>query len=200
MVYGCLCAALAGGCPGGSSKGRDAGPSDGSSDARSWGALPSPPLDDLVREAVAKGPPPATPVAYQTPVRVTVPPPPVVDVAWLPRDQHGRPVLLDDGVLRYVIDLGKRDPVFAMARCARMLSGCPQRPEVTGGRTVDACWASVPICATDQPWTESAACCPARCPQLYEELRERGYGPLAANRRAVASMCFNGLREQLGAR
>jgi hypothetical protein len=148
---------------------------------------------------MAKGPPPAVPVPYPTPPQVTVPQPPAVDLSALARDEGGRPVLLDDGALRYVVEVEKRDPVFAMARCARMLSGCPQRSENGGGRTVDACWASVPTCTTDQPWTESAACCPARCPDLYRRLRQLGYGPRDANRRAVESPCFNGLREQLGA-
>jgi hypothetical protein len=184
--------ALLGGCRGGSAQKRDAG-----GDVRIWGMQPSPALDELVRQAMEKGPPPVPPVPYAPPARVTVPALPAVDVSWLPRDEQGRPVLLDDGVQSYVVDVYKRDPVFAMARCARLLSGCPQRPEVTGRRSVDACWASVPVCATDQPWTESAACCPARCPELYSRLREIGYGERDANRRAVESTCFNGLREQL---
>src|SRR5687767_3610822 len=93
---------LAAGCSGGSSKGRDAGPADAGADVRQWGAYPSPPLDQLVTEAVAKGAPPAAPVPYPTPPRVTVAQPPPVDVSWLPRDEQGRPILLDDGVLRYV--------------------------------------------------------------------------------------------------
>jgi hypothetical protein len=191
---------LIAGCSGGSSKARDAGPPDAGADARQWGAYPSPPLDQLVTEALAKGAAPAVPAPYPPPARVTVAQPPPVDVSWLPRDEQGRPILLDDGVLRYVVDLNKRDPVSAMGRCARMLSGCPQRTDVAGARTIDACWASVPACATNQPWTETAACCPARCVDLYRKLRELGFDDRAANRRAVESLCFNGLREQLEAR
>jgi hypothetical protein len=198
VVFAHLSGVLVGSCGGGPSQRRDAGTGDGSAGATGWGAHPSPPLDDLVRAAVAKAPPPVPRVPYATPAPVTVPSPPAVDVSWLPRDERGRPVLLNDGVLRYTVDVDKREPIFAMARCARMLSGCPQRADVTAGRSIDACWASVPTCATDQPWTESAPCCPARCPELYRTLRELGYGPLDANRHAVESMCFNGLRERLG--
>jgi hypothetical protein len=187
---------LTGGCREGSSHKADAGARDAGGDASVWGPHASPPLADLVREAVAKGPAPSPPEPYKTPSPVTVSPPPAIDVSWLPRDEKGRPMLLDDGVFRYLV-VDKRDPVSGMAGCTRMLSRCPEPPDVASGRTIDACWASARACATDQPWTEAAACCPPTCAELYRQLRLLGYGDLAANRRTVESMCFNGLREQL---
>ena len=189
---------IAGGCHGGPAQGRDAGAPEGGTDPKVWGPYPSPPLDPLVAEAVAKGAPPSPPVPYSSPAPVSVPQPAPVDLSALPRDDRGRPVLYDDGVMSFRLNPDKRDPVMAMGRCALMLSSCPQRADVAGRRTIDACWASAPICATDQPWTEGAACCPVRCVEVYRRLRELGYGELEANRRAVSSMCFNGLREQLG--
>ena len=87
--------------------------------------------------------------------------------------------------------------VFAMARCARMLWLCQQRITQDGPSTPVG--PPSPPARPTSRGTRATPCCPARCPQLYRQLRELGYGPRDANRRAVESMCFNGLREQLGA-
>ena len=57
---------------------------------------------------------------------------------------------------------------------------------------------SAPACATNQPWTESAACCPVRCRELYETLRGMGYPHRDAHRLTISSLCFNGLTQLLG--
>lgn len=160
---------------------------------------PSPPLDDLVREAMISQPPPTAPAPYTRPAPIRVPPLVPPDLSWLPKDDQGRPILEETQGARLIVNTSRRDPITAKGACIALATHCAQRSETPNARTLDACWAYAPSCATDQPWLESAACCPRRCADLYARLRELGYTRLDATWLTMDSNCFNGRKEFLEA-
>jgi hypothetical protein len=116
---------------------------------------------------------------YRRPQRVEVPPLPPVDLARLPTDAQGRPVLGGSAGSEIVADKqAKRRPVNVLAACSSLVSRCVKPPE----RTLDACFFSAPRCASAQPWNDPAytPCCPAECWAGYERQRIAGMAPLAA--------------------
>src|SRR5262249_4095135 len=131
-----------------------------------------PPLDQLVREATAKGPPKGDATPYVTPPSITVPPLRKVDASSLPKDEKGRPILNETLGVRLVYDAKLHDPITAMGACVDLATACVQPPSTSNRRTEDACWASTPKCATNRPWAEGKDCCPARCQDLYTRLRK----------------------------
>ena len=173
----------------------DAGAADGGVPV----GVPSPPLADLLSAAVAKGPPPTPPVAYPTPATVATPEVTRPDLSVLPHDDAGRPILMESGDVRMVVGPTRQDAVTAAGACMARVGACLQPGSLTAAQTVDACWASVPRCATDQPWTETGTCCPLRCAELYAALRSQGYDARVAHLRTIQSVCWNGLAQALGA-
>lgn len=172
------------------------GSSTGAADAATTGTE-SPPLADLVRDAVAKGPPPGGEPPYIRPNPIDVPDVAAPDLGFLPRDQQGRYILSEQDGVRMTANPRLRNAVTAMGACISRVTRCMDPPATPGGRSLDACWAHVPRCATTQPWMEATACCPPRCAELYESLRTLGYPLLDAHDRTMESMCFNGLTQIL---
>jgi len=156
----------------------------------------SPSLDELVKTAVAKGPPKAKGAAYVRPAKIAVPPLKPLDLSWLPKDSSGKGYLNETLGARLVYDPTKRDPITGKGTCVALATHCVQPVAVEHGRSVDECWMSTPRCQTNQPWIE-ADCCPSRCLELYESLRKLDYSELEASDRTMASYCFPSLREYL---
>jgi hypothetical protein len=97
---------------------------------------------------------------------------------------------LPDGVAWF--DPALRTPVTAAAECASAVLACfePQQRNFAG------CFASVPVCPTDSPWTaEGPACCAAACPVRYQELRRQGRDEPTAMAAAIweAPSCMPGV-------
>lgn len=168
---------------------------------RAGGGHASPPLAELVDIAVAKGPPKEPDPSYTAPARVDVPPRRAPDLDVLPRDEEGHPVVAEAFGVRIRVNDERRDAVTAMGACVDRVASCVEPRERAGGRSIDACWIHVPRCATDRPWDEAGGCCPVRCIELYEALRERAYSDREASLHTMQSDCFNGMRELMeGAR
>ena len=94
------------------------------------------------------------------------------------------------------IDPTLRTPVTALGRCTRWIAAC-----VDGAtRTLDDCARSVPPCATERPWEEVSACCPAACFAAYQAARRAGAEPLAAARATyfADASCFPGVAAARG--
>jgi len=119
-------------------------------------------------------------------------------LSWLPQDAKGRAVLEEVNGTSMTVNTKRRDAVTATGACVALVTRCQQPPSTPNARSLDACWISAPACATNQPWTEAAACCPVRCRELYETLRGRGYPHRDAHRLTISSLCFNGLTQLLG--
>ena len=154
-----------------------------------------PSLETLVKAATNKGPP-SNPAKdpYVRPNHIEVPPLRPSSADALPKDDAGRPTLGDMFGVHVTIDVNKRDPLTGMGTCLELTSRCMQPPRTPNARTLDACWTSVPQCSTKQPWRESP-CCPSRCIELYERLRQLGYAQLETHDRVTDSFCFNSLTE-----
>lgn len=76
---------------------------------------------------------------------------------------------LPDGVVW--MDPTLRTAVTAAAECAGAMLACYE-PSV---RNYAGCFASVPVCSNDTPWTsEGPACCAAACATRYQQLRREG--------------------------
>lgn len=134
---------------------------------------------------------------YEPPDPVEVPTLPAVPElsSALPRDAEGRPILGEAADVRLVVEAPpSRGPVDALAACAALVSYC-----VSPERSLDACMASAPRCATEQPWDEPA-CCPSACQDGYEAQRRAGAMPIQAFRRVLFrdARCIPGLAERLG--
>ncbi len=139
------------------------------------------------------------PATYRRPARVEVPPLPQTDLgaltSALPKDAQGRPIVGSSGPggASLVLEQQKEPgPVNALARCSALVTYC----YAPGERELDACFFSVPRCATAQPWKESDACCPDACWDRYEAARKEGRPPLAAFDAALfrEGGCVPGLR------
>jgi hypothetical protein len=77
--------------------------------------------------------------------------------------------VLPDGVVW--MDPTLRTPVTAAAECAGAMLACYEH----GVRNYAGCFASVPVCSSDTPWTsDGPACCAAACATRYQELRRQG--------------------------
>lgn len=135
--------------------------------------------------------------SYDRPPSVTVPPLERPDLTAFPRDDAGRPMLISVPGAELLIDETQRDPVFTLATCGALISGC-----VSPQRTLDACVVSAPICATSTPWTESALCCPAACRDRFESQRAAGVSAFDAFKQVYFDDpgCFPGVLELLGGR
>jgi hypothetical protein len=128
---------------------------------------------------------------------VSFTPPPLPDPATLglPASGAGTYLLTRAPGVELRLDPNLRDPVTAVARCARWITLCVSPPE----RTLDDCTRSAPHCATDEPWLESAECCPASCFAAYEVQRAAGVSPMLALERVLFDdgACVPGLRALL---
>ena len=116
---------------------------------------------------------------YRRPQPVVVPPLPEADLSGLPKDAQGRPVLSQSGGAALVLDKpAKLQPVNVLAACSALVTRC-YKP---GERELDACFMSVPRCASAKPWDDPAytPCCPAQCWQQYEARRIAGMPSQAA--------------------
>lgn len=167
-------------------------------DASANAGGPSPPLDELVAAATAKGAPNEG-VAYSTPAHVDSPLPKPQDLSGLPKDSQGRIVLIESQGVQIVVNPALRDAISAKGACLHRVANCLDPATMPGTSGVDACWMSTPACTGDAPWNETASpgCCPKRCSELYERLRQLGYAPLTADRLTADSECFNGMRERM---
>jgi hypothetical protein len=85
--------------------------------------------------------------------------------------------------------------VTALGACTRWITLCVD----PASRSLDDCARSAPACATDRPWEEAAACCPAACFATYEAARLGGAEPLAAFSQVyfTDASCFPGVRALL---
>ena len=101
----------------------------------------------------------------------------------LPPGPEGRGfalLTLNDGV--YAFDPDDRTPVSAAAECATAILNCfhPQLRNYAG------CFANVPVCPTDTPWTsDGPACCTAACGGRYQDLLREGRDPPSAMAAAI---------------
>jgi hypothetical protein len=99
------------------------------------------------------------------------PPVPMDAINELPKNPNtGRPVLmaLPQGSLEF--DAHLRDPITAVGACTDWITSCLK----PGERELDDCARSAPKCATNTPWEEGSACCPAACFEQYRITRLRG--------------------------
>lgn len=111
---------------------------------------------------------------YRRPARVQWQPQDQAQVdaalATLPKDARGR-IELGGGL---VLDPdAPRGPVQVLAGCASWITGCYAPDE----RSLDACWASVPTCASADGIADAGECCPAACLERYESRRTAGTAP-----------------------
>jgi len=138
-------------------------------------APPAPAAKEPSREAVPPSP-------YRRPQPVVVPPlPPPPDLSRFPKDSKGRPIIAGNSNYALVIDDdAKMQPVNVISACGELITGCVKPSE----RSLDACFMSVPRCASARPWEDPAykPCCPAQCWTQYEERRIAGMAPIAAFR------------------
>lgn len=110
-------------------------------------------------------------------VQYEPPPPPDLSPLGLPTDPEGRPVLISGPGLALAYDAEAKDPVTALASCTRWVMSCLD----PNSRSLDDCFYSAPRCATQEPWRESAECCPQACFDAYAVARvERALEPYPA--------------------
>ncbi|MCQ1547606.1 MAG: hypothetical protein NOF05_02000 [Candidatus Accumulibacter phosphatis] len=117
------------------------------------------------------------------------PPPILAELDALPRDPDtGLPVLigLAEGSLQ--VDATLRDPITAVGACTGWITACLK----PGERELDDCARSAPQCATNTPWLESSACCPAACFAQYRTARLAGMPQIATLMRVYVNdgSCF----------
>jgi hypothetical protein len=122
----------------------------------------------------AGGQGPACPVGH--PFAFDPPPPLDVATSGLPPLADGNFFVLSVPGAQLEIDPTRRDPVTAAGACARWITSCVE----IGGHPLDDCTRSAPPCATDRPWEEATACCPATCFERYQDARRAGTDPVAA--------------------
>lgn len=124
---------------------------------------------------------------------LTFAPPPVQDLAALgaPRLPDGRFFVFGTPDASLTIDVTLAGPVTALGACTRWITTCVD----PASRSLDDCARSAPACATDRPWEEAAACCPAACFAAYETARLAGIAPLAAFSQVyfTDASCFPGV-------
>lgn len=127
---------------------------------------------------------------------VEIPPePPRIDLSGNPKDDQGRPILIQGSNLQLV----ERSPdaLTALSACTAMIVRCVD-PTVKG-RSLDACVISPPRCTTQTPWMEPP-CCASNCIDSYEQLRTTGTPPITAFRKAFYGVpsCAPGVDSALG--
>lgn len=154
-----------------------------------------PPMDELLNQALAAGPPKASSLPYTMPPKIQVPPLERPRTEILPATDDGKPVLENYGGMLLVMDETLADPITAQGDCMSLVSHCIEPRNTPNGRTLDACFASVPICKTQQPWGESEPCCSEACRDLYRTLRERNFADTEAFERTIDTNCFPGVKE-----
>jgi len=99
------------------------------------------------------------------------PPPMLAELDALPKDPDtGRPVMLALSQGSLQVDVTLRDPITAVGACTGWITACLK----PGERELDDCARSAPQCATNTPWLESSACCPAACFAQYRTARLAG--------------------------
>ena len=121
-------------------------------------------------------------------------PPKAPDLSGLPRDEHGRPILSQDGAGNSIV-LEKRDgpsPTQALAICSSSVTKCYE----PGERSLDQCWVSMPRCASATGSDGKEACCPAACLARYETERTAGATPLEATDKVLfgTPSCIPGVK------
>lgn len=124
------------------------------------------------------------------PSTVPVPPLPPPIPPSAPTDGSGRPILVDTGTSRVVLDPAHTaGPVDVVGECLALVLACRM-----GGHSVDDCLYSAPRCTSDAPWDEPD-CCPAACWPAYETLRVAGTPPVDALHTVVTGTpsCVPGL-------
>ena len=112
----------------------------------------------------------------------------------LPTGAAGRgKLLLDLPEAQLIVDPDKRTPVTAAAECATAVLACSEKDR----RNWAGCFASVPTCPTNTPWTsDGPMCCPAACASRYQDLRRAGHPGYRAMSAAIwaAPSCMPGLQ------
>jgi hypothetical protein len=123
------------------------------------------------------------------------PPPQDLEAAHVPRLPNGQFLMLALPGAQLTLDPTLRDPVTALGACTAWITSCVA-PAV---RSLDDCARSAPPCATDRPWEEATACCPAACFDAYQQARRSGTESLAAYGRVYFREpdCFPGVRALL---
>lgn len=81
----------------------------------------------------------------------------------------GLPIVTKLQGYRLEIDPNLKDSITALGACSGWIVACFK----PGERSLDDCARSVPRCATDTPWNESA-CCPSACYDQYRAQRISG--------------------------
>ena len=135
-------------------------------------------------------PPPATPDGLPQLPSVTIDD--LQQVPGMPRDENGNIILLEVAGGPITFGAPRNDAISAAARCRDLLASC-----VGATKDADGCVAKLPICTSDKPWEESAACCPQACVAAYQEERRLGADVLRSAKAVFASdhECFPGLQE-----
>jgi hypothetical protein len=169
------------------------------SGAKADQGVPAPSLDSLVDDAKAKQPPQENDKPYERPDPVTVPVLEQPDLEVLPKSEEGYPLIQRGRIDGLAIDPSLADPITALGTCLSLVLGCV--PSVSGkaGPDFDSCVISAPQCESNEPWAENDACCPARCQELYEALRQEDYSQSDAWILVGGSYCVPGLKEQMEA-
>ena len=141
----------------------------------------------------AGGAGPVCPIGH--PVAFDPPPPPDLAAARLPRLPDGQFVVLVIPGAQLLLDPTRRDPVTALGACTGWITSCVE----PAGRSLDDCARSAPPCATDRPWEEAVACCPAACFEAYQQGRRAGTDALAAFAQVYfqEARCFPGVQALL---
>lgn len=129
------------------------------------------------------------------PVTFDPPPPPDLEAAHVPRLPDGQYLMLAIPGAQLTLDPTLRDPVTALGTCTAWITSCV----APASRSIDDCARSAPPCATDRPWEEATACCPAACFDAYQDARRAGAEALAAYGQVYFREpdCFPGVRALL---
>lgn len=129
------------------------------------------------------------------PVSFDPPPPPDLEAAHVPRLPNGQFLMLALPGAQLTLDPALRDPITALGACTAWITSCVD----PASRSLDDCARSAPPCATDRPWEEATACCPAACFDAYQKARRAGTEALAAYGQVYfkAPDCFPGVRALL---
>lgn len=138
------------------------------------------------RDPASKDDPLETGSTGELPEEYTLP-----DASALPAELTTATITSPDGGLPLVYQADKADAVTAWADCAAMISVCLH----ASAGDFDGCVAGVPTCATETPWEEPSACCPAACVSDYQALRAKKRAPFDSYARVFAldRTCMPGL-------
>lgn len=130
------------------------------------------------------------------------PPPPAtvpdLELKWLPALPDSSLKLVTElSGGRLALDPDASDALTALASCTDVVTTC----YAPGSVDLGTCLEAVPSCATQTPWTESAACCPAACKTAFAAAVQGGLVPNRAFERVffLEPDCFPGVRAMLEA-